>query len=52
MDPEEITDKLKNMTISTKGNIKEFNKEYKEISQFLTRKKHGKVLNLRKKELI
>ena len=31
MDPEDIIDKLKNMTISTRGNIKEFNKEYKEL---------------------
>jgi len=31
MDPEDIIDKLKNMAISTRGNIKEFNKEYKEL---------------------
>jgi len=31
LDPENIIDKLKNMTISTRGNIKEFNKEYKEL---------------------
>jgi len=31
MDPEDIIDRLKNMTIFTRGNIKEFNKEYKEL---------------------
>ena len=31
MDPEDIIYRLKNMTISGRGNTKDFNKEYKEL---------------------